>query len=53
MSTQCTASTMTFNPLGRRRVEAAFDAGRVSRDGGVLLRREAAEGMGLFDQLAD
>ena len=53
MSTQCTAPTVTFNPLGRRRVEAAFDAGRVSRDGGVLLLREAAEGMGLFDQLAD
>jgi len=32
---------MEFQGLGRRRVEAAFDGGHVSSDGGALLLREA------------
>jgi hypothetical protein len=44
---------LSFQPLGRRRVEAAFDAGRVSSDGGVLLLRETAEAMALFPLLAE
>ena len=52
MSTHCTSS-IAFHQEGRRRIEAAFDAGRVSSDGGVLLLREVAVALGLFEQLAD
>lgn len=44
--------TVPFHQQGRRRVEAAFDAGRVSSDAGALLLREAAVAIGLFDKLA-
>ncbi len=53
MSTACIQPSHSFQALGRRRVEAAFDAGRVSSDGGLLLLREAAEAIGLFSMLAN
>ncbi len=40
MKTQCTPVQMEFQGLGRRKVEAAFDGGHVSSDGGALLLRE-------------
>jgi len=40
MKTQCTPVQMEFQGLGRRRVQAAFDGGHVSSDGGALLLRE-------------
>ena len=40
MRTECTASRLEFEGQGGRRVEGAFDAGRTSTDGGLLLLRE-------------
>lgn len=42
MTTDCTASQLEFSGLGPRRIQAAFDGGRVTSDGGVLLLREVA-----------
>ena len=53
MQTQRTPTRMSFNPLGRRQVEVAFDGGRISSDGGVVLLRETADAMALFPLLAD
>jgi len=53
VSTECTSSKLSFNPLAGRRVEADFEAGRVSSMGGLVLLRMVAEGMALFEQLAD
>lgn len=53
MSTECTSNGMSFQGLGRRRVEAAFDGGHVSSDGGALLLREAADAIGLFGLFSD
>ena len=52
MSTHCTSS-IAFHQKGQRRIEAAFDASRISSDGGVLLLREVAVALGLFEQLAN
>lgn len=53
MPTECTSSKLSFNPLAGRRVEADFQAGRVSSLGGLVLLRMVAEGVGLFEQLAE
>lgn len=52
MQTDCSAIQLEFQALGRRRVEAAFDAGQVTTDAGGLLLRESALGMRLMDRLA-
>jgi len=41
---------LEFQPSPRRRVEAAFDAGRMSSDGGLLLLREASLRLSLFER---
>jgi len=41
MHTECTSVQMEFQGLGRRRVEADFDGGYMSSDGGALLLWEA------------
>jgi hypothetical protein len=43
---------MEFQGAEGRRVEARFDAGRVTSDGGLLLLRDVAKGGELFEQLA-
>lgn len=53
MPTQCRKKSMEFQAAGSRRVEANFDAGCVSSDGGLVLLREVAERNGLFRQLAE
>lgn len=52
MQTDCTPPTLEFQPLKRRSVTAAFDAGRVSTDGGALLLGELERRIGLVDRLA-
>ena len=52
MRAQCTSAQLSFQPLGRRHVAAAFDAGPVSSDGGVALLREVDEQAGLTDAFA-
>lgn len=51
-TTGCIRAEFEFQPAGRRRVEAAFDAGRVSSDGGLLLLRELAKSSGVFRRFA-
>ena len=41
MATQCTARQLEFEGLGRRRIVARFDGGRMTSDGRALLLREA------------
>ena len=40
MKTHCTPIQMEFKGLGRRKVQAAFDGGHISSDGGALLLGE-------------
>jgi len=53
MRTQCISKVGVLQPLGRRKVEAAFDAGRISSDGGLLLLREVAQLSDFFGRVAD
>ena len=41
MPTECSATQLEFQGLGSRKVQACFDGGHVSSDGGALLLREA------------
>jgi len=43
VQTDCTPGQLEFQGFGRRQVVAAFDGGRQTSDGGVLLLREIAE----------
>ena len=51
-ATGCNAGRLEFQPDGRRRVEAAFDAGRVTSDGGLALLRELVVRSGVIRQFA-
>jgi len=50
--TDCTAEKVAFAPLKRRAVEAAFEGGDVSSDGGVLLLRKLERRVGLLKAVA-
>jgi len=50
--TECTVPQLQFEGIGSRRVVADFRAERTTTDGGVLLPREVAERIGLFDRIA-
>lgn len=50
--TDCTSKQIEFEPFGRRRVEANFDGGEVSSEGGVLLVRKLERRLGLIDAVA-
>ena len=52
MSTQCISRRHNFQPLGRRRLEGRFDGGHITSDAGLLLVREVAHQMSLFEELA-
>ena len=52
MRTQCNAEQLEFSCVGRRRVVAAFDGGRVSSDAGALLLQRTDRAIGLIDRLA-
>ena len=47
--TECTQETFDFPPCKRRRVQASFDGGAVTSDGGVMLLRQADRVMGLTE----
>ena len=53
MGTGCNRSGLRFHPLGRRKVQAGFDAPAVSSDAGLLLLREVATSMALFELAAE
>jgi len=50
--TDCSAGDLEFQGFGGREVVGAFDGGRQSSDGGLLLLREAAERSGLIRRFA-
>ncbi len=52
MQTDCKETQLEFQAIGRRRVIASFDGGRISSDGGLLLLHEVAERTGLLKRFA-
>ena len=52
MITQCTEMQLGFQGLGRRKVQADFDGGHVTSDGGVLLLREMDKSLGLINRFS-
>jgi len=48
----CTAAGLTLSGLGRRVVEARFDGGAITSDGGALLLREAERRTGLLEPVS-
>ena len=48
----CTADGLRLSGLGRRVVEATFDGGAITSDGGALLLREAERRTGVLEQLS-
>jgi hypothetical protein len=53
MDTQCTKNQLNFQGLGTRKVQADFDGGQVSSDGGVLLLRELDSRLNVIDLFAE
>ena len=53
MATQCTARQLEFEGLGRRRIVARFDGGRMTSDGGALLLREADRLFRITERVAE
>jgi hypothetical protein len=52
LKTQCTSEQLGFQGVERRAVVAAFDAGRTSSDGGLLLLREIEARRGMLARFA-
>jgi hypothetical protein len=52
MDTQCTGTQLEFQGIGHRKVQADFDGGHVTSDGGALLLREMDKRLGLTKQVA-
>lgn len=50
---KCTADRIEFGRLGRRVIEANFDGGDISSDGGLLLLRQVDERIGLTRAVAE
>lgn len=50
--TGCSGPQLNLQPSDRRRVEGAFNGGRVTSDGGLLLLRELTIRSGIFRRLA-
>jgi hypothetical protein len=48
----CTSTQLEFEPFKRRRVQAKFDGGEVSSDGGLLLVGKLERRVGLIDAVA-
>lgn len=53
MDSRCNGSQLHFPGLAGRKVVADFDGGCVTSDAGVLLLGTAAQGLALFEQVAD
>lgn len=49
---KCTADEMTFGRLGRRVIEANFQGGAISSDGGLMLLRQVDRKIGLSAEVA-
>ncbi len=46
------ASSFGFSAVGRKKITAAFDGGRLTSDGGVLLLAQAERAMGITSSRA-
>ena len=46
------APSFSFPAVSRKKVTAAFDGGRISSDGGVMLLAQAERRLGIADRLA-
>lgn len=53
MKTHCSTKKLSFQPLGKRRVEGAFDGGTITSDGGGLLLREVEGQCRILSRLAE
>ena len=51
--TKCNVTNYNFQPVKGRRIEASFNGGDVSSDGGSLLLREADRSLDLTKRIAD
>jgi hypothetical protein len=51
--TECNRKSLSFSSLGRRRIIADFDGGRLTSDAGALLLREVDRRVGLTEALAN
>lgn len=52
MTTECTAGTLEFQAVARRTVQARFDGGTLTSDGGAVLLREVDRATGILRQFA-
>jgi hypothetical protein len=52
MDTECTVGTLQFQAVARRAVQARFDGGALTSDGGAVLLREVDRVTGLLAQFA-
>lgn len=52
MTTECTAGTLQFQAVARRSVQARFDGGALTSDGGAVLLREVDRATGIRTQFA-
>jgi hypothetical protein len=52
METACTAGTLPFQSVARRTVQARFDGGALTSDGGAVLLREVDRATGILAQFA-
>ena len=52
MKTECTSTQLEFQGLGRRIVQALFDGGHLSSDGGALLLREVDARLNILPRFA-
>lgn len=50
--TDCTQTYLPFSSLGRKKIEADFEGGRLTSDSGVLLLREVDRRLGLTKSIA-
>ena len=51
--TECNRKSLSFSSLGRQKIIANFDGGRLNTDAGGLLLREADRRLGLTASLAE
>ena len=52
MKTQCSAKSLGFHPLGRRKIVARFDGGTITSEAGGLLLRSVEKATGIIKQFA-
>lgn len=49
--TDCTTKTLEFSSLSRKKIQADFNGGQLTSDGGALLLREVDKKLGLIDAI--